>query len=312
MVLKILLGILLFIDSYLIVMKIKEIHLQDKINQYVNHKSEKYYEDLLKFYEKNKKIKLKTKMGLLQKITLKMDRAGVKSGVIMNPFTIIIASLLSVMVSYILCLRFFKVMTTSFLISAPMLFFPFFVLQILEEYRASKVEKAANNFLLQLKNYTQINNDIVYALGEVKTIEPLQGYIHTFLLELNRGIRFEVAMEHFKEKLHSETLKMFLSNVQYCYLYGGSFSKLITKSYFLFNQLQQEKEKRMNETKSARLVLYILVILDMMVYVVTIRNHAANEGLMQKTMIGKAILNWNFISMWLLIMLANKVKKLDY
>ena len=241
-----------------------------------------------------------------------MDRAGIKSGIIVNPFTIIIASMLSFGISYILCLRFFKVMTSSLLVSAPMLFFPFFVLQITEGYRASKVEKATNNFLLQLKNYTQINNDIVYALGEVKTIEPLQGYIHTFLLELNRGVRFEVAMEHFKEKLHSETLKMFLSNVQYCYLYGGSFSKLITKSYFLLNQLQQEKEKRMSETKSARLVLYILVILDMMIYVVTIKNNVANELLMQKTIIGRGILNGNFISMWILIIMANKVKKLDY
>jgi hypothetical protein len=37
-----------------------------------------------------------------------------------------------------------------------------------------------------------------------------------------------------------------------------------------------------------------------------------NYNIMQKTFIGNAILYWNFISIWLLVLLANKVKKLDY
>ena len=115
-----------------------------------------------------------------------------------------------------------------------------------------------------------------------------------------------------KEKIKIEVFKDFLTNVEHCYLYGGNFTELISKSYQTIVEIQTEKNNRIEETKSARLVLFILIFLDFFIYITNIKNNRENYLIMQESIIGNLILYWNFISMWLLLFLANRVKKLDY
>ena len=130
-----------------------------------------------------------------------------------------------------------------------------YILSLIKEYNSWKLEKTMQDFLLQLKNYTQINNDIVYAFKQVKTMEPLQGHINTLLVEIGSGIKFEKAIENIKEKISFEALKSVFSNILYCYLYGGDFAELLNKSYKMVNRIQKEKSSRNEETKNARIVL---------------------------------------------------------
>ena len=95
-------------------------------------------------------------------------------------------------------------------------------------------------------------------------------------------------------------------------MYGGNFSSLIDKSYKSINEIQKEKAKRLEETKSARLVLLILMLLNIIVYITYVRNDAENYMIMKNSVLGLGILYWNFISMWILIYLSEKVKQLDY
>ena len=109
--------------------------------------------------------------------------------------------------------------------------------------------------LQQLKNYTKINNDIVYAFKNLKTMDPLQGHIDSFLAEINSGIKFEKAIENIKDKISFVKLQELFSNIEYCYIYGGDFAELMNKTYNVISKVQKEKKKRMEETKSARIVL---------------------------------------------------------
>ncbi len=241
-----------------------------------------------------------------------IDKAGIKRGLLINPWIIIIASVVIFIIVYKIVFNIFGIAFLSLLISAPALFVPTLVLTLIENNNSSKLEKIMLDFLLQLKNYTKINNDIVYALKEVKTMEPLQGYINTFLVQINSGIKFEKAIENIKEKIDFDTLKAVFSNIEYCYLYGGNFSELMDKSYQKIYKIQKEKAKRNSETKSARIVLAILILLDLIVYFSFIRSNYENYLIMTKSMLGMMILYWNFISIWILVLLMNKVKKLDY
>ena len=312
MAINIELFLLMFIFSYLLIQKIIEENILKKINKYLNDRNEKYYEELLKYYEKNKKIKLKSKLNIFHKINIKLDKAGIKRSILINPFTVILSSIVCFIVCYVVAYNFFKIIMLSLIISTPSLLIPIIILNMIASYKMEKIENIFLNFLLQLKNYTKINNDIVFAMGEVQTIEPLQSYINTFIVELNNGIKFEKAIENFKNKLDIESFKTFLSNIEHCYLYGGSFTELIDRSYNMINEIQKEKNLRKQETKSARLVLFILIFLNIFVYITNIKNNYENYLIMQKTFIGNLILYWNFISIWLLVLLANKVKKLDY
>lgn len=312
MILRFLLFITIAFDSYLIIQKLIEMNIIKRVNKYLNEKNEKYYEDLLKYYDKNKKVKLKSKINIFHKINIKLDKAGIKRNILINPITLIIISIFSFVIVYFFVFNYLKIITLSLIVSIPSILIPFIVINFIGNYKSEKIEKIFPNFLLQLKNYTRINNDIIYAMREVQTIDPLQTYINTFLIEINSGIKFEKSIQNLKEKIDIEIFRNFFSNLEHCYLYGGSFTDLIDKSYKMINEIQKEKDARIQETKSARMVLFILIFLNLFVYISNIKNNPENYMIMQKTFIGNAILYWNFISIWFLVFLANKVKKLDY
>lgn len=298
--------------TYTCVNKIEENRILDKINNYINEKNEKYYEDFLRNYEKNKKIKLSEKLDIIYKINILIDKANITRNIFVNPISIIVYSFLFVIIAYNLAFSFLKISTLSFVVSLPCIFIPVIILNFISSYKEEKIEKIFLNFLLQIKNYTKISNDITTAFKEVDIAEPLKTYINKFNIELGSGVKFETAIEHLKEKISIAKFREFFSNLQYCYLYGGNFPDLIDKNYKMIEALQTEKNKRLQETKSARLVLVILMILNIYVYMNYIKSNYENYLIMQRSVFGMAILYWNFISMWGLLWFSMKVKKLDY
>lgn len=312
MFLKIVLFILIGILCYLAVEKIREDKILEKINNYINLKNKKYYDNYIKNYEKNKKVKLVERININYKINLLIDRAGIQRNLLINPFSLIVMGIICVIIFYNLSFSFLKVFSLSLIASIPTVLFPFIILNSIGTYKEERLEKVFLNFLLQLKNHAKISNDITSAFREIETVEPLQSFINKFNIELSSGIKFAVAIEHLKEKISIAKFKEFFSNVQYCYLYGGDFTELIEKNYNMISELQNEKGKRLQETKGARMVLVVLMLLNLFVYITYIKNNYENYLIMQRSIVGIMILYWNFISMWLLMLLASKVKKLDY
>ena len=298
--------------SYELVKHLMNQKILSKVNHYITDKSEKYYDEYIKRIEKNQKVDLKERLNLIYRINLIIEKAGIQRGVLINSVTLILYGVVGFGVAYSIFFRFFGIAMLSIIISIPFLFLPIGIIKLIGSNKNEKLEKVFLNFLLQLKNYTKINNDIIGAFKQVETIEPLQSYINKFNIEINSGVRFEKAIEHIKEKVSANKFKEFFSNVQYCYLYGGSFTELIDKNYEIISEVQEEKNKRKQETKGARLSLFILIFLDIYVYLVYINNNYENYLIMQKSLFGTLILYWNFISMLLLMLLSSKVKKLDY
>lgn len=312
MFIKCILLLLICITCYLITDILITRNVDTKVSRYLKYRSDKYYEDLIKKYEKNKKVKISTKLNLFHKINLLIEKAGFRIGILLNPLTIIVISFITFVICYSIIFSSFKIVSLSFIISIPAILIPILILSFIAENKSKKIEKVMLNVLLQLKNYTQLNNDIIYAFRQVKTVEPLQSYVKKFLVEINSGIKFEKAIENLKEKITFEKFKMVLSNMQYCYLNGGNFTELVDKSYRMIANIQNEKNSREQETMGARIVLVILIILDLFVYFTFIKNNYENYLIMTKSLIGNLILYWNFISIWILFVLIYKVKKLDY
>lgn len=308
---NIVLFVLIFFICYQYSTKIIEEKLTVKLSRYIALKNEKYHNELMKYYKKNKKIKINSKINPIHKIGILIERAGIKQGLLINPIFLIFIGIVFATLCYLISLKIFNARFLSFIIATPTVSLPIIILKVIADYNDDKIEKIIPNFLLQLKNYTQINNDIIYAIKESKTIEPLQSYINKFLIEINSGIKFENAIDNLNEKIKIKELENLFSNIKNCYISGGSFSELISKSYYMLSIIQKEKLARKEETKGARIVLIILVLLDLIVYFSFIGNNKENYMIMQKSVIGNLILYWNFISMWLLIFLAQKVKEVD-
>ena len=309
---NLILFILIAITIYLFIEKISEKRILSKINKYINEKNELYYKEFLKKYEKSKKIKITEKFNLKYKINILLDKADIEQNIFVNTFSLLLYSFICFLIIYIVVFNIFKILSLALIIALPCCFIPFIILNFIASHKSEKMEKVFLNFLLQLKNYTQISNDIIGALKNIETIDPLKSYIDKFNIEINSGIKFETAIEHLKEKITVIKFKEFFSNLQYCYIFGGNFTTLIDKSYQTINELQKEKSKRKQETQSARIVLFILMLLNIFVYINFVKNDYENYMIMRNSFVGNIILYWNFISIWFLVYLSEKVKKLDY
>ncbi len=312
MFLKVVFFIFVVALSYMIASECKEKKVLERVNKYISEKNEEYYEDFLRKYEKNKKIKLVEKFNIIYKLNLLISRANLPRNIFINPYSIIFYVILCVLIACKISFSFFKIITLAAISAIPFGIIPIIIIAYISKKQEEKIESCFLNFILQLKNYTKIDNDITTAFKEIETIEPLKSYIKRFNIEIGSGIKFEEAMEHLKEKISIKKFKEFFSNLQYCYLYGGNFSTLIDKSYKTINIIQKEKNKRLEETKSARIVLFILIAMNMFVYVTYIQDNYENYRIMKNSFFGMAILYWNIISMWGLLWLSGQVKKLDY
>ncbi|MBR6252459.1 MAG: hypothetical protein IKR04_01245 [Clostridia bacterium] len=311
-VLNIILFLLVLCICYLTIWLGYNFKLGERVSKFVRIKNEKYYENLITYYNKSKKIKMTSRVNVIYRIGILLEKAGIKSNLLINPYMLLLLCLLCFFIGYSIAFSLFKMVFLSIIVSIPALFIPIAIINLVAEYMQNKLEKIMLDFILQLKNYTQINNDIIYAFKQVKTLEPMQGYINSFLIEVNSGIKFEKAIENIKEKVGFERLKQVFANIEYCYIYGGDFALLMDKSYKMISKVQKEKSKRMQDTKSARIVMGILIVLDLFIYFSYIKNNPSNLQLMTKRFMGNLILYWNFISIWLLIWLMRRVKKLEY
>ncbi len=187
MILKFLLLLLIMIDSYGIVYLLKQSNVTAKVNRMINQKNQQYYQKMLKEYQKKKVTKAKAKENILQIIASLTRKAQIKSSILFHPFSVVIICILFFGIGLFVTYPFFQSRGLTIISSVPIAFLPIYLLEMKAEMNRVKIEKAVINFLLQLKNYTNINNDIIYAMKQVKTVEPLQGYINHFLIQNNSG-----------------------------------------------------------------------------------------------------------------------------
>ncbi len=288
-----------------------------KIKDNIEIINERYHEDLIRRRERQKKLRLRKNKDVMFRLNILIDRTGLRSSKLfwyLNPQILILMCICSSFFIYVIFEDLLKMVSVGLIMAVPGFFLPTAVLGFIAQRKEDNIERILGNFLLQLKNSTRIHNDIIEAFRTVKdgTVEPLQTHIKQFLAEINSGVSVDEALNNFKEKINIERFKLFLTNIQYCYTYGGNFSELLDNTHKLIADIQSEKRKRIQETRSARIVLFILMALDLYIYFSFIKAQPEYMNIMRSTITGQAILYVNFLSMWGLLWLAYAVRKLDY
>ena len=279
--------------------------------------NEEYHRKLVIKREKQKTLKLKRNRDVFFRLSVLIDKTGLKSSSFfwfLNPNILILLCLCSSFAIYIFFERVFKLISIGLIMGVPGFFFPVMILGFIAQKKEENIERTLGNFLLLLKNNTKIHNDILEAFRAVQNncIEPLRTFVKQFLAEINSGICVDEALSNLKYKINIDRFRLFLTNIQYCYTYGGSFTELLTNTQKLILEIQKEKKRRIQETRSARLILFILMALDLFLYFNFIRTEPEYLNIMRTTIWGQIILNFNFLSLWLLAWLSYSVKALDY
>ncbi len=208
----------------------------------------------------------------------------------------------------------FDNLIVRYIISLPFLASGIVVLEIIAEKKQEKLEDGLSDFFIQLKSALKVNTEIIEALRKIQNniLEPFSTYTKQMLNEINAGKLPEEALANFANKIGIEKFSFYINNVRYCHIYGGNIYLLTQKTQEVINEAIKQKKKRKIETRATCTVLYILIIIDFYMYFSFIASNQYYLRLMNETFIGQAIVNINFICVWIMIWLSKAIKKLDY
>jgi len=313
---NIILLIFIMLLSYFLANWILRREIKERIAEFSGSISSEYYKkQIVNKVLRRERIKKRAYQSIFYQLELLIEKSGIQDCIfLMDSKILIIICFISACVFFTIFESLFGVFSVGLITSLPGFFMPMMLLEIMVQRREKEIEKILGDYLLQLKNSTRIHNDIIEAFRSVqdKCMEPLKTFTTQFIAEINSGISVEAALSNFRDKIDMKKFKLFLINVQHCYVYGGDFTELLDKTQRLIADIQKEKRIRIRETRSARMVIFLLIFLDVYLYFNFIMTQPDYLNIMKNTFYGQLILNANFLSIWFLLWLSYSVKKLDY
>lgn len=307
-IIYIILILAIWTTMYGFITKIKRQKISAQIKEKIITQKNNYQRRILKL--NNNKIKIMDSLYLLL----------IKTGIIENkylwwitPMTIIFICCILFFVSFLIFLPILKLKILTVIFCIPIATIPIFILLVLSDIFEQRIEKNLINYIIQLKNQAKINNDIIICFKNTKKYiqKPLSTYIQIFLFEIQQGVNISVAFDNLKEKVDFNRFKQLISNLENCYYNGGNLYDLLEKTQTVFLKLQNERNKRNEETMSARVVLGILMAISIFVYFRFINFNQENFDIMINSFWGQLILVFNFFSIWGMMFLIIYVKRFD-
>ena len=221
----------------------------------------------------------------------------------------IIISIIIFIISYILSYNFLKLHTTSFLISCIFSTIPYIVLKILIKNRKNKILEIFPSYLVNLKTYTRVDNNIINAISKVKVSNPLKRYIEIFNISNKKGVSVFESFELLKKNINIDKISNFLTLLQHCSISGGNVTKILDKYAKMQMRINLRDEKEKQNIFTSKLSLVILVIINVYILFGFILSNTDNYTLITTTLVGKIILNINILSIVLIGYLYYKISE---
>jgi Flp pilus assembly protein TadB len=254
-------------------------------------------------------------LSFIKKIIYSLDEANLSLKVgninIISLLTILILTIVVFIITFLITYNFLHLFSSSLIISIFSLFLPYLIIKYFSYCRKIKILKNFPNYIISLKNYTDVNNDIIEAFRRATVEEPLKTYIEKFNISLQKGVKIYDAFESLKSSINIKKINEFITLLQFCYVYGGDFGNLLDKfsKIQMKTNLQREKEKQ--KIFSSKLVLIILILLNMYILFGFVLTNNEYYNILVKTFIGNLILNINILSyifIFYMYILLNKME----
>lgn len=228
-----------------------------------------------------------------------------------KPILIVVASITFSILTYFVTYSYLEVSSAAFILSMYSFFVPYFILSYLYNNFRKKIISTFPTYLISLKNYTQISNDILVAMRKVKVDKPLSIFIHKFNLLIEKGVNVYDAFEILKYEIDMKKISQFITAVQNCYLNGGNFTKLLERYAKMMNRMNLQSEKEKQENFSSILVLVILIVINVFLIVSFIYTNQQYKIAITTNLVGKLLLDLNFLSYFAVFYFIKKIYKME-
>ena len=224
--------------------------------------------------------------------------------------TYLIISVILFITSYIISYNYLKLYITSFLIACIFSTIPYIVLKILVKNRKNKILELYPSYLVNLKTYTRVDNNIINAMSKVTVNKPLKKYIEIFNISNKNGVGVFESFEVLKKNINIDKISNFLTLLEHCTLSGGDVTKILDKYAKMQMKINLRDEKEKQSIFTSKLSLVILVVMNLYILFGFILSNTDNYTLITTTLVGQIILNINIISLVLIGYLYYKISEI--
>jgi len=254
-------------------------------------------------------------LSFVKKIVYTLDESNLILKIgninIVSTLTILIITIAISIITFIISYNFLHIFSSSLIISIFSSFLPYLIIKSFSYHKKTKILNNFPNYIISLKNYTDVSNDIIEAFRRATVEEPLKTYIEKFNVSLQKGVKIYDAFESLKKSINIKKINEFITLLQFCYMYGGDFGNLLDKfsKIQMKTNLQREKEKQ--KIFSSKLVLIILILLNMYILFGFVMTNSEYYNILVKTFIGNLILNINILSYIFIFYMYIQLNKME-
>lgn len=224
---------------------------------------------------------------------------------------IILITVLSYIVSFILIHSLIKVWLASLFLSIPVLIVPFLILKINEIKEKNRILKWLPIYALNLKNNIQSDNNIILAIKKTKVEATLRRHVDTFINEVNRGINVYEAFNKLDKSVNLPSFSELIHAFKMCYKNGGDFSIVLdmyskqTTEKLLLNEREREK------SMSTMITLIVMIALNVMMLFMYMPKNTNVLEIFSGNILGRALIDANSITTLLCVYLLYKIYKME-
>lgn len=226
-----------------------------------------------------------------------------------SPIVIFIFSLSCGFFTFILSYFLLGILSSAFLFSIFGFSIPYFIIEQCYYHHQKMVLFQFPSYLLSLKNYTQVSNQIVMAMQKVNCEMPLRLYIDKFNISVQKGMPVYDAFEILKQEIHIKSIQYFLSALQHCDMKGGDVTYLLDQYITMLNQSMMQQEKERQNNMSSFMILIVLIMIHILIIVSFIYSNSFYQHLITTTLVGKTIMNISIISYGVMFVYMRKLNK---
>lgn len=226
-------------------------------------------------------------------------------------YIVFITGILVCIFIYFLSYNFLKVVSASLILGVYGFFFPYVAIDLIYKYNKKKMIIEFPDFLINLKNYTKTDNDIILALKKTKTKGRLKKYIDEFNILVQNGISVYEAFENLKIRIGVSKINELFTALQLCFLNGGDCTNILDKYINIMNKANIQKDKELQENYSSILVLITLIFINIFLFVTFIAQNKTYFMAITNTVIGKSILDVNILSYLIVYYFIVKIVEME-
>ncbi|MDD4495480.1 MAG: type II secretion system F family protein, partial [Eubacteriales bacterium] len=173
---------------------------------------------------------------------------------------IIIASFILIIIPIYRSIGF---LPSAIIISIMFSLWPFTILDVMGRYNSTRIRRKLSDFISILNRWCAVKEDIFFAFEKSLDSgidEPLRSFISDLVIQVQRGVEPEAALELLRMKVGNPQFADFIINIKQCIRSRGEIRKLMTNLEDQFYKIEEEYNRRKISTHRDRIIIYAVMV----------------------------------------------------